>query len=62
VRTTLSNHIVSLILRSSCLAYLKYLHMCLHDKKESKIELAFKDLFEFLDEAVLPEEISPVRR
>jgi hypothetical protein len=36
--------------------------MCLHDKKESKIELAFKDLFEFLDEAVLPEEISPVRR
>jgi hypothetical protein len=36
--------------------------MCLHDKKESKIELAFRDLFDFLDEAVLPEEISPLRR
>ena len=36
--------------------------MCLHDKKESKIDLAFRELFSFIDEAVLPGEISPLRR
>jgi len=42
--------------------YLKYLHMCLHDKRESKIDLAFRELFCFIDETVLPDEISPLRR
>ena len=36
--------------------------MCLHDNKESKIDLAFRELFCFIDEAVLPTEISPLRR
>ena len=36
--------------------------MCLHDKRESKIDLAFRELFCFIDEALLPGEISPLRR
>jgi hypothetical protein len=36
--------------------------MCLHDNKESKIDLAFRELFSFIDEALLPGEMSPVRK
>jgi len=42
-------------------AYLKYLHLCLHDTKEQKIDAAFKMIFDFIEAAIIPEEFSPTR-
>lgn len=36
--------------------------MCLHDNKESKIDRVFRELFSFIDDAVLPAEMSPIRK
>lgn len=44
------------------LAYLTYLHLCMHDTKDSQINSAFKQIFNFIDAAIVPEPYSPIRK
>ena len=36
------------------LAYLRYLHLCLHDEKEQDLLHVFQEIFEFIKEATIP--------
>ena len=38
-----------------------YLHICLDDNKEAKIDDAFRQIYEYIDGAILPDEFSTYR-
>ena len=36
--------------------------MCLHDNKEQKIDHVFKEIYEFIESATIPEKLSPTKK
>ena len=47
--------------KSYLIANLKYLHMCLHDEKETQMEHVFSTIFNFIETATVPESHSPTK-